>query len=193
MAIKKKSVKKRTIEQKTSTGTAGKRRSKNGAAKPAARKYAEAASEMYRLRMILRENLLLKSLTQEEIDYFSHQLSLRYFSKGKTIFKEGEHGDYLFFVIQGKVEVRLENSHNQHVLGLYAEGALVGEMSIVDEYVRSATVSAIEDTEILILTKTKFDEIIKKKSKLGIKLLLGISRVISARLRNTMGRFFELA
>ncbi len=148
---------------------------------------------MYRIKMVLKENPLLQGLTQQEVDYFSSQFSLRQIPRGKKIFQEGDHGDYLFFVICGRVEVRLENSHNHHILGLYTEGALVGEMAIIDEYPRSATVSAIEESEILILTRTRFNTILEEKPKLGTKLLLGISRVISSRLRNTMGRYFELA
>ena len=161
---------------------------------PAVKRDARRTSlDMYRLKLVLSENPLLATFTPREIETFCRRLSLRQVRKGEKIFKEGDHGDYLFFVIQGKVEVRLEGSHEHHLLGLYAEGALVGEMAVVDEYPRSATVTALEDSEILILTKSRFDEIITKNKDLGIKLLLSIARVISTRLRNTLGRFFELA
>lgn len=163
---------------------------KNTKASSDARK---SENEMYRMGLTLRENPLLEGWTQNEIDYLSHNLSLRSVPNGKTIFKEGDHGDYMFFVIHGKVEAKLDSSRNHHMLGLFNSGSLVGEMALIDEYPRSATVTAIEDTEILILTKTKFKGILQDKPGLGIKLLLGISRVISTRLRNTMGRFFELA
>ena len=161
--------------------------------KPSAIGAGGTSFDMYRLKLVLSENPLLAAFTPKEIETFCRRLSLRQVRKGEKIFKEGDHGDYLFFVIQGKVEVRLEGSHEHHLLGLYAEGALVGEMAVVDEYPRSATVTALEDTEILILTKSRFDEIITKNKDLGIKLLLSIARVISTRLRNTLGRFFELA
>lgn len=166
---------------------------KSGKKKLEASDARKSGNEMYRMGLTLRENPLLEGWAQSEIDYLSHNLSLRSVPKGKVIFKEGDHGDYMFFVIHGKVEARLDSSRNHHVLGLFNSGSLVGEMALIDEYPRSATVSTIEDTEILILTKTKFKTILQDKPGLGIKLLLSISRVISTRLRNTMGRFFELA
>lgn len=166
---------------------------KTGENKPKAQEARKSENEMYLMGLTLKENPLLEGWTQKEIDFFSRHLSLRKVPKGKTIFREGDHGDYMFFVIHGKVEARLDSSRNHHVLGLFNSGSLVGEMSIIDEYSRSATVSTIEDTEILILTKARFKTILHEKPGLGIKLLLSISQVISKRLRNTLGRFSELA
>jgi len=66
-------------------------------------------------------------------------------------------------------------------------------MSLVDDYPRSATVVAIEPSELLILTKKNMDNIAKERPGIGLKIYKGLAKMLSLRLRDATGRFAELA
>ena len=78
------------------------------------------------------------------------------FSKGEIIFREGDNGDSFFEVIKGKVGVYTGyGSDTEQKLTEIASGHIVGELALIDAFPRSATVVALEDTE---LTEVTVDE-----------------------------------
>ena len=135
-----------------------------------------------------------EDFSNEELDFFSTNLSLRSVPAETILFQKGEIGDYLFFVLEGKVEVRLESSDfKQIIIATFDRGCCVGEMSIVDDYPRSATVIVTEAAELLLLTRKRFESICKKDPQIGLKFLRGIAKNLSMRLRKTTGRFADIA
>ena len=67
----------------------------------------------------------------------------------------------------------------------------IGEMSVVDNFPRSATAKARTETSFLTLTQKNFDEILKNHPEIGIKILKGISRLLSLNLRKTSSRLAD--
>ena len=76
----------------------------------------------------------------------------------------------------------------QIVLAQMAKGSCLGELSLFDEQPRSATIETLVDTELLVLSKKSLDAFIEDYPSLGIKVLKGISRVLSLRLRQLADR-----
>jgi CRP/FNR family transcriptional regulator, cyclic AMP receptor protein len=109
---------------------------------------------------------------------------------GAVIFKEGDAGDFIGFVVSGKLEVKKQTEFkgNQLIIALLSSGALVGELSIFDQHKRSATVEATEDTTMLILRNTSLEALIHQHPYTGIKLLKGLIRILSLRLRKATER-----
>jgi len=133
------------------------------------------------------------SFEEDEVRMFTQYLSLRQVEEGTVLFTEGEMGDYLFFVIDGMVEVSLTGDGKKHrIIANFGPGASVGEMALLDDYERSATVRAATPCEILILTKYKFDKILGEHPPTGIKVLKGLAKNISLRLRASQGRFKDI-
>lgn len=147
-----------------------------------------------RIEHILSEIPFFEDFTGDELDFFSRNVSLRYFPERTKLFKQGDVGDYLFFVVEGIVEVRLEAKYSkQIVMATFDRGCCVGEMSIVDENPRSATIVVTEPSELLSLTRDSFESICRENPPVGIKLLQGIAKDLSIRLRKTTGKFADLA
>lgn len=147
-----------------------------------------------RIKHILSEIDFFEEFSSEEIDFFSKNLSLRYFPEQTCLFNEGDIGDFLFFIVEGKIEVRLEPTESKHIIvATFDRGSCVGEMSIVDDYPRSATVVVTEPSELLLLTRNRFESICREDPSIGIKFLRGIAKNLSIRLRKTTGRFADLA
>lgn len=142
---------------------------------------------------LIRALPFFDSFNDEELKNFSRNLSLQHLDKDLILFKEGDMGDYLFFVVDGIIEIRTDTKDkNGRIIANYTAGASVGEMALIDEYERSATVRAITDCEILVLTKTKFDQILNKEANIGVKLLKGLAKNISMRLREKGGSFKDV-
>ena len=79
------------------------------------------------------------------------------YRKGKRIVRQGTHGTSAFLIKKGKVEVYIEDAEgNKKVLAQLKENDLFGEMALISACERTATVIAIEDCEIAVLTRKKF-------------------------------------
>ena len=109
---------------------------------------------------------------------------------GSVVFREGDPGDFIGFVVTGKLEVKKQTEFkgNQLIIALLSSGALVGELSIFDQHKRSATVEAVEDTTMLILRSTSLEALLQQHSYTGTKLLKGLIRILALRLRKATER-----
>ena len=150
-------------------------------------------STFSRIKHILSEIPFFEEFSGDELDFFSRNLSLRSFPAETVLFRKGDIGDYLFFVVEGVVEVRLDPTGNKPIIiATFDRGSCVGEMSIVDDYPRSAHVIVTEPSELLLLTRNRFQSICKENASVGIKFLMGIAKNLSIRLRKMTGRFADL-
>jgi len=99
----------------------------------------------------------------------------RNFAKGKTIFKEGDHGDEFFVVVRGQVEIR---SGDRHFERLGADG-IFGEMALIDDSPRSATAVALTDVTLAPIKENQFLFLVKNAPFFA----LSVMRVLAHRLR----------
>ena len=79
------------------------------------------------------------------------------YRQGKKIIRQGTHGTSAFLIKKGKVEVYIEDAEgNKKVLAQLKENDLFGEMALISACERTATVIAVEDCEIAVLTREKY-------------------------------------
>ena len=82
---------------------------------------------------------------------------IKEYRKGKKIVRQGTHGTSAFLIKKGKVEVYQEDAEgNKKVLAELKENDLFGEMAMISADARTASVVALEDCEVAILTRDKF-------------------------------------
>ena len=99
---------------------------------------------------------------------------------GTQIFKKGDVGFCLYIISKGSVAISLEpNAPQTTWLTTLEKGECFGEMSLLDEQPCSAYATAIEDCELLVLSKFAFDRLLRSSNELAI----GIIRSLSMRLR----------
>ncbi len=101
------------------------------------------------------------------------------FTKGQVLIREGEQGDTAYVIRQGRVAVSKQVGEKHLLLSTLGAGEVVGEMALVDNKPRSATVTALEDGYAHILPKQHFLEILRNDSQLSLELL----KVLFDRLR----------
>jgi len=109
-------------------------------------------------------------------------------SKGLTLFKEGDSGNYMCLIIRGKVNVcKKDQNDKTKIVASIGTGKTLGEMAIIDGEPRSASAITLETTILALLTKDNFQRIVNEKPGLATRILLQISRLLSQRLRCTSG------
>lgn len=113
--------------------------------------------------------------------------------EGEILFKEGDPGDSVCFVIKGALEVykSAATPGNTVRIATVTKNRSIGEMSVIDEYSRSATVKARIDSEIVSLTKSGFDAILKENPAVGAAILKKIATLVSMNLRRTSSQLAD--
>ena len=135
---------------------------------------------------------MFDSLKSDELNIISKYMKFMEFNKSEIIFKEGEKGDYVCFVTKGSLDVLKNNEKGKAVvISSLGRGRSIGEMSVIDDFPRSATVKARVESTLVILTRNGFEQILDQHSVIGVKILKGISRLLSMNLRKTSSRLAD--
>jgi CRP/FNR family transcriptional regulator, cyclic AMP receptor protein len=141
---------------------------------------------------LLIEIPMFDSIKSDELQIISRHMKFMDFKKGEIIFKEGDRGDYVCFVAAGSLDVSKINEHGESVvISSLGRGRSIGEMAVIDAFTRSATVRARVDTTLVILRKEDFELIVDGYPVIGVKILKGISRLLSMNLRKTSSRLAD--
>lgn len=99
------------------------------------------------------------------------------FTSGQLLMKEGEEGEEAYFITKGKVQVyKQTDGNNKVVLGTVKEGDIVGEMALITDDKRSASVKALEDTEASVLTKYLLSQNLKNLPPYIEKMMSTLTR-----------------
>ncbi len=130
---------------------------------------------------ILRRIPLFQYMTYKELLSILSIAKARSFQPGQTVVQEGESGDEMFVLFRGRVEVDKGGA----TIAAFRAGAQFGEMALVDQAPRSATVVAVEPTSAIALSRDALLKLMRKDSLLAVKLLWSFAQVLSERLRNT--------
>src|SRR4051812_10720388 len=149
---------------------------------------ADTAAEVEGTADALRRIPLFRPMTYKELLAILGIARGRQFQKGDTIIKEGDPGDELFILFRGSVEV----AKSGMVIAQLHAGGHFGEMGLVDQAPRSATVVAIEDTSAISVDRESLLRLMRKDPLIAVKLLWSFVQVLSERLRNTNDALADL-
>lgn len=123
-------------------------------------------------------NLMIKNipifadLKDDILEKIYNLLQKRNYKRNNMILMEEDFGDTLFILNKGSVKItRLSDDGREVILSILGEGDFFGEMSIFDGESRSANVVALEDSEVYILKRGDFIDLLEKHPKIAIALL----------------------
>lgn len=134
---------------------------------------------------------LFRPLSPEQRELLIAQASEQVFPPGHMIIQESDPSDRLFVILSGRVRV-LEvapDSLVELILGELGEGEILGELGVLRNQARSATVMAIERTHCLVLHQTDFLRVLQSSAELAVSLL----RTLAGRLHETDRRLSRYA
>jgi CRP-like cAMP-binding protein len=117
---------------------------------------------------MLKDIEFLKVLTDDQMRQLARRLDPLIFARGETICRQGEAGETFYIVKSGAVEVSAYNGQGYKVmLRRMGPGDFFGEISLMTGEPRSATVSAVEDTEVLMMDKEDMRYLLEENSQLA--------------------------
>lgn len=107
------------------------------------------------------------------------------FKAGDIIMRQGDKGDCAYIIEEGQVEILIEKDDgSEQQVGTRGEGTIIGEMAIVDDAPRTATVKALKDCKMLEISRDDFSQRLKSSDP----VIQMISQVILTRYRDTLTR-----
>jgi CRP-like cAMP-binding protein len=136
---------------------------------------------------------LFSLIGKSDLERIAKLTNRHLFDKGEVIINEGEPDNRLFIIVRGEVEViKGMGEKKGSRLGILGPLSYFGEMALVDDLVRSASVVANEKTEALSLHQETFRKEIERSPAIAFELLQLLSRRIRAlekRTVNSLGEF----
>ena len=145
------------------------------------------------IRALIPKCTLLENFSPAEVKLFAHFMDVYRGEPGVEIIREGDGGDFMLMVVEGRVEVHKRDRWNTpQLLAVVESGRTLGEMSMIDGGARFATCIAVEPTLIAVLDRESLARIIVEQPLLGAKILMELVLMLSQRLRVTSGRLLGL-
>jgi signal transduction histidine kinase len=127
----------------------------------------------------LREIYFFRDLDDDEVRFVESFCKEEQFAEGEVVFGEGSTGEKFYIVLSGTVEVWKDFAgENPDRIATHGKGYLFGEMALVDNMPRSATVTAGSDVRLLYLTRDEFQEVLGKSSNIAISVIRSISAMV---------------
>lgn len=128
---------------------------------------------------LLRSVGLFADASDESLAVVAERAGDAEFAPGRRLITQGQLGNGLFVVVDGSVRVVRDDEE----LAVFGPGQVVGELGVIDQMPRAASVVALEPTRALTLSSWDFLEAVEHDSKLA----RGVMRVLAARLRGAVG------
>ena len=142
------------------------------------------------LAAVLEKTALLSSLSQPELQTLAARTVRKLFSAGELLFSEGEPCNGLHIIAQGKVRLfKTSVNGREQVLSVNATGESVAEIPVFDGGPYPASAVALEETEIVFISRRDFNAYCLEHPEVPLKVLT----VVGARLRNLVGIIEELS
>lgn len=125
--------------------------------------------------------LFLRVLSYARRDQWSESTMERRCQAGEVIFREGEPGNVMFMILAGRVAILKGELTTPTILAFRGVGEIFGEMALLENQPRSATVVSLDDTHLLGINRQNFQELLNQNPSVG----LSIMETLSSRLRKT--------
>lgn len=135
----------------------------------------EAESGLTGRVLLLRKVSLFRDLSLDELALLSDQVRAERHVAGEALFKEGDAGDRLFIVAQGRVAIH----RAEETLAIVESGGYFGELSLLDGSPRSASAKCVTDCLLLAMTTSAFQLVLRRHSAVAV----AISRALANDLR----------
>lgn len=131
--------------------------------------------------LLLRDVPIFSHLSIQQLDAISQLMTERQYVRGEVVFREGDPASELFLMIEGKVRIVTDyGSPEETILNELVAPSYFGEMAILDDKARSATVAVIDDTRLLGLDGEGFKDLMLQMADISFE----ICRTLSTRVRD---------
>ncbi len=135
---------------------------------------------------------LFSELAPKELELLSHHLVMKELLAGQVIFRQGEAANSCFIVLDGEIGVYLDDAEDTEAVAILEDGALVGQMALIDGKRRSATCRVVSTTvHVIELRRDDFERLITAQTPFAYKILDKLVVDLVKRLRQTNERLVD--
>jgi CRP-like cAMP-binding protein len=121
---------------------------------------------------------------EDEILRFILNSDKRNLSKDQFVFKEGDNSAEFYIIISGEIEISAQDPTDKKIkLITLRSGSIIGEIGFIDGNNRNATAKVISDAQVLAYSKQAFAELEKNYPQIALKILKGLGKIVTSRLR----------
>jgi CRP/FNR family cyclic AMP-dependent transcriptional regulator len=125
--------------------------------------------------LLLRNVPLFSALPEQQLVLLTSAVSRKSFPRGTTIFVAGDVTESLYVVISGRLKVMMSDDEGREViLAILGPNEFFGEMGLIDDLPRSATVVSIEACELLSLSKRDFKSCLAENFDMAMTVMRGL-------------------
>ncbi len=139
----------------------------------------------------LKQSSFFAALPLEELYHIALTTEEESMAAATTVIEEGSQGDKMYIVVRGNLEVRKfgdEDAGNEgKLMATLEEREVFGDMALIDDEPRSASVIAVEDVRLLSLQRRSLERLLRRYSSIAFNMM----QILSQRLRDNMGRRTE--
>lgn len=138
---------------------------------------------------------ILRLLDNEEKKKIGEYFEIIRYPAGTICVKEGEKVNYIGIIASGRMKFERHNriTDKPSLLAVLEKGSHVGDFSMLQERESLGQVRTVEDTELLVISHDKLDTFMHENPHTGIKILKGISSVLSIRLKSAIDKVMVLS
>jgi len=129
--------------------------------------------------LFLKSAPLFAQLDGEELAALADIAFEKEYQPAEILFEENQVAHHLYVIVRGKVEVFRRVDSTEHPIAMLGEKECVGELAILDDEPRSASVRALEPTLVLKIDRESFRELINERPQIAF----AIFKILSSRLR----------
>lgn len=126
---------------------------------------------------LLKEVPLFSGLSGSDLDALSAIVSKRQYTKSETLFHQGDPGEEFLVLTSGSVKVELMNTDGKELtLTILTPYQFLGELALLDDVPRSATVVALEPSEFLAINKKDFARVLESYPSMAVPMLRQLTK-----------------
>ena len=141
---------------------------------------------------LAKEFPLFSGYSEQEIKELARYLDYEVYPEGEILFEEGDSGDWIFFIVKGKIGLfRSDPFGNEVKVASVDAGTPLGELSFFTNHYHSSKAVALKETHALVLSKEGYDQLKEEDPTLAVKLLEVIVKVIAERLKDMNKKFVD--
>jgi CRP/FNR family cyclic AMP-dependent transcriptional regulator len=133
-------------------------------------------------------HLMEASLGKNVLQSFTDGRNMNRYKKKQTIYTEGNHPNRLYYVLKGKVKTyKIHEDGKELVIELFGPGDFLGYNALLEGSVYKDTAEALEETELAIIPKEDFEELLNKNAEVAKKFIQLLAKNISAKEEQLLG------
>lgn len=141
----------------------------------------------------LKGMALCRALSAAELESIAAIAETQEVAAGKELFREGDPGEGLYLLVSGEIDVVKRGPRGERSLARLGAGAVLGEISLLTNEMRSATGRALAGSRVLRLPAPAFHALLGANSTAALKIVGAIAEVLAHRLATMNSKVLELA